>query len=170
MSEPRGREGKERVLSPEWVVGKCLLPAEGSFNHLTTDHVGCTEGLLYWRAILGNETSLEHRRSAYHVDAAAKAYGLSRTTLYKLLAEGRLEICPRRPTPADPAHSLEPVGGSLICARPPDPLLSNIDLSTNPHVGPEGRTGEALSLWQTPNVRMTGAWSACVPAHFPSHK
>jgi excisionase family DNA binding protein len=28
---------------------------------------------------------------AYHVDAAAKAYGLSRTTLYKLLAEGRLK-------------------------------------------------------------------------------
>ena len=28
---------------------------------------------------------------AYHVDAAAKAYGLSRTTLYKLMAEGRLQ-------------------------------------------------------------------------------
>ena len=28
---------------------------------------------------------------AYRVDAAAKAYGLSRTTLYKLLREGRLQ-------------------------------------------------------------------------------
>jgi excisionase family DNA binding protein len=28
---------------------------------------------------------------AYRVEAAAKAYGLSRTTLYKLLAEGRLQ-------------------------------------------------------------------------------
>jgi excisionase family DNA binding protein len=28
---------------------------------------------------------------AYHVEAAAKAYGLSRTTLYKLMAEGRLK-------------------------------------------------------------------------------
>jgi excisionase family DNA binding protein len=28
---------------------------------------------------------------AYHVDDAAKAYGLSRTTLYKLMAEGRLQ-------------------------------------------------------------------------------
>jgi excisionase family DNA binding protein len=28
---------------------------------------------------------------AYRVDDAAKAYGLSRTTLYKLLAEGRLK-------------------------------------------------------------------------------
>jgi len=28
---------------------------------------------------------------AYRVDAAARAYGLSRTTLYKLLAEGRLQ-------------------------------------------------------------------------------
>ena len=27
---------------------------------------------------------------AYRVDAAAQAYGLSRTTLYKLLSEGRL--------------------------------------------------------------------------------
>ena len=27
---------------------------------------------------------------AYRVDAAARAYGLSRTTLYKLLREGRL--------------------------------------------------------------------------------
>jgi excisionase family DNA binding protein len=27
---------------------------------------------------------------AYRVEAAAKAYGLSRTTLYKLLREGRL--------------------------------------------------------------------------------
>jgi excisionase family DNA binding protein len=28
---------------------------------------------------------------AYRVDDAAKAYGLSRTTLYKLMAEGRLQ-------------------------------------------------------------------------------
>ena len=28
---------------------------------------------------------------AYHVDDAAKAYGLSSTTLYKLLSEGRLK-------------------------------------------------------------------------------
>lgn len=28
---------------------------------------------------------------AYRIDTAAKAYGLSRTTLYKLLSEGRLK-------------------------------------------------------------------------------